>query len=134
MAQVYRSTTNKPVERFVADLTEAAAADGFQVHNPTSMAMAGTFAGHGIPMDEGFDLHMVQLCKPQKAAASLAQNPERAVLMPKFVMAFSDAGVTQVRFLYYAPETVRALVDDPVFPASLAESCAQIIACIEAAS
>lgn len=32
------------------------------------MDMAHTFALHGAETPAGFDLHMVQLCKPEKAA------------------------------------------------------------------
>lgn len=53
--------------------------------------------------------------------------------MPKFIMTFSKDGRTQIRFVHYSSETVRALVDDDEFPDSLTESFAQIIAIIEVA-
>ena len=77
----------------------------------------------GVAMAAGFDLHMIQVCKPQKAAKSLGVNPERAVLMPKFIVVFSRDGQTQVRFLRYSRELVASLIDDGDFPDSLAESC-----------
>jgi len=76
---------------------------------------------------------MIQICKPEKASRSLSKNPERAVLMPKFVMTFSGSGSTQIRFLHYRPEIVRHLIDDAEFPESLAESFAEIIEVIEEA-
>ena len=106
----------------MASLQNAAAEKGFIVNNPGSMDMAGAFAGHGVTVDPGFDLHMIQICKPDKAAHSLCRNPERAVLMPKFVMAFSRDGRTQVRFLRYSREMIQALVDDPEFAGSLEQS------------
>jgi uncharacterized protein (DUF302 family) len=81
----------------------------------------------------GFDLHMIQICKPDKAAHSLCRNPERAVLMPKFVMAFSRDGRTQVRFLRYSREMIQALVDDPEFAGSLEQSYQAISEMIGAA-
>ena len=107
---------------FIRDLIVTAETGGFRIHNLDSMAMAQTFRSHDQPVEDGFDLHMVQLCKPAKAARSLQGNPERAVLMPKFIIAFSRDNMTQVRFLSYAGETVRQMVDDDTFPASLSES------------
>jgi len=131
--QIYRNETGKPLADFVIDLTNAARAKGFLVNNRDTMDMARTFAHHGAEVADGFDLHMIQVCKPEKAAGSLSKNPERAVLMPKFIMTFSAADRTQVRFLHYRPETVRALVDDDQFPQSLNDSFAQLIGVIEEA-
>lgn len=131
--QNYRCETAKPVESFVRDLGTLAKSQGFLIHNEDKMEMAHVFGRHGVEVAKGFDLHMIQICKPEKAAKSLGKNPERLVLMPKFIMAFSRAGLTQIRFVHYSPQTVRALVDDDEFPDSLAESFTQIIGLIEAA-
>jgi uncharacterized protein (DUF302 family) len=131
--QIYRSQTAKPVERFVADLGHLAKANGFLIHNEDEMEMAHVFGRHGVKVAEGFDLHMIQICKPERAAKSLGKNPERSVLMPKFIMTFIRDGLTQIRFVHYSPQTIRALVDDDEFPGSLAESFTQIIAMIEEA-
>ena len=131
--QIYRSETVKSVNKFVYDFTEISEARGFLIHNEDNMEMAYTFGRHGVEVAEGFDLHMIQVCKPEKAAMSLNKNPERAVLMPKFIMAFSHNGRTQIRFLHYSQETIRAMIDDTEFPASLCESFAQIISLIEEA-
>jgi len=131
--QLFKSETDKPVEKFVSDLTEMAKASGFIIHNEDQMEMAHTFGRHGVEVADNFDLHMIQICKPERAAKSLGRNPERAILMPKFIMTFSDNGQTQIRFLHYSPETVRGLVDDEEFPVSLAESFSQIINFIDAA-
>ena len=131
--QIYHSQTPKPIDRFVDDLDRAARARGFVIHNKETMEMARTFGRHGAQVAEDFDLHMIQICKPEKAAKSLGKNPERAVLMPKFVMTFGGGGVTQIRFLHYRPETVTDLIDDAEFPDSLAASFAEIIEVIEEA-
>jgi len=132
-AEIYRGATAKSVEQFVADLASSAARRGFFFHNESKMDMARTFGQHGVAMAAGFDLHMIQVCKPQKAAKSLGVNPERAVLMPKFIVVFSRDGQTQVRFLRYSREMVASLIDDGDFPESLAESCREIVAMIEEA-
>jgi uncharacterized protein (DUF302 family) len=82
---------------------------------------------------DGFDLHMIQICKPSKAGQSLSKNPERAVLMPKFVMTFTREGKTQIRFLRYSRELVAGLIDDEEFPDSLAASFQDIVVMIEEA-
>ena len=130
---IYRSATKKPVSQFVNDLRKIARPQGFSIYNEAKMEMARVFAHHGVEVGKDFDLHMIQICKPEKAAKSLSKNPERSVLMPKFIMVFSRDGLTQLRFAYHTPETVRALVDDDEFPASLVESYRQIIGLIEAA-
>lgn len=131
--QIYRNETSKSVEVYVNDLARIAEPYGFVIQNADKMAMAHTFGLHGVDVAAGFDLHMVQICKPEKAAKSLSKNPERAVLMPKFIMVFSQGGTTQIRFLHYSKETIQALIDDTEFPDSLTESFAQIITLIEEA-
>jgi len=130
---LYAAETDKPVDQFVEDLRKAAAKYGFLIHNEDKMAMAHVFGNHGVQVGEGFDLHMIQVCKPEKAAKSLAMNPERAVLMPKFIMTFSKNGKTQIRFLRFSRDNIQAVVDDPDFPGSLAETYEKIVAMIEEA-
>jgi uncharacterized protein (DUF302 family) len=132
-AQIYQAETGKPLNQFVADMATAAARRGFFIHNESKMDMAHTFGRHGVEVAKGFDLHMIQVCRPQKAGKSLAKNPERAVLMPKFVVVFSDKGRTQIRFLKYSRDLVASLVDDAEFPDSLSESFDDIVAMIEEA-
>ena len=131
--QIYKSETVKSVDQFVDDLIETAEAREFLIHNEENIDMTYTFGRHGVEVAQGFDLQMIQICKPEKAAMSLSKNPERAVLMPKFIMVFSQEGVTQIRFLHYSEDAVRTMVDDAEFPDSLVESFNQIITLIEAA-
>jgi uncharacterized protein (DUF302 family) len=132
-AQIYHTETGKPLTQFVEDLASAAARRGFFIHNESKMDMAHTFGRHGVEVAKGFDLHMIQVCKPRKAGKSLSRNPERAVLMPKFVVIFSDNGKTQIRFLKYSRDLVASLIDDAEFPDSLVESFDDIVAMIEEA-
>lgn len=118
--------TGKSVADFVRDLEEAGRRYGFIIHNEDRMDMARSFGSHGVSVAEGFDLHMVQVCKPEKAARSLSANPERAILMPKFIMVFSKEDRTQIRFMEYGQEEIRSMIDDEVFPGSLAETYAAI--------
>ncbi len=125
-AQLYRGETAKPVWQFVADLKEAGLQSGFLIHNEDKMGMAHTLGAHGVQVAEGFDLHMIQVCKPEKAAGSLQKNPERAALMPKFVTVFSAEGRTQVRFLRFNRLMIEELVQDAEFAVSVSSSYDEI--------
>ncbi|MFZ5758422.1 MAG: DUF302 domain-containing protein [Thermodesulfobacteriota bacterium] len=131
--QVYAAESAKSTKEFVKALGAVAKKSGFVLHNETTMDMAHSFGKHGAQVAEGFDLHMIQICKPEKAAKSLSANPERAILMPKFVMTFTKNSKTQIRFLTFSADNIRAVVDDEAFPASLAETYKKIIEMIEEA-
>ena len=131
-AQLYRGESGKPVWQSVADLKEAGLRSGFLIHNEDKMEMSHTFGSHGVQVGEGFDLHMIQICKPEKAAGSLQKNPERAALMPKFVTVFSSEGRTQVRFLRFNQQMIEALVQDAEFAASVGGTYDEIEQAIQA--
>jgi uncharacterized protein (DUF302 family) len=131
--QVYATTSSKSASGFAKSLSEVARKNGFVIHNESTMDMAHSFGQHGAEVAEDFDLHMMQICKPEKAAKSLSGNPERAILMPKFIMTFSKEGKTQIRFLSYSEDNIRAVVDDDVFPGSLAETYKKIHSMIDEA-
>ena len=132
-AELYQRETEKPLGQFIKDLKSVGVERGFIIHNENGMEMAHTFGEHGVKVAQGFDLHMIQICKPEKAAVSLQTNPERAVLMPKFVMTFTGDGKTQVRFLIYNRPMIEALVGEPAFADSLIESYSAIKAMIDVA-
>ncbi len=120
---LYAAETEKPTACFVEEFVVLAEAKGFVINNTQSMNMKETFTRHGSEVPKEFDLHMIQLCKPPKASKSLTANPERSILMPKFVHVFSGKGKTQVRFLGYGSDEIADLVkDDPAFPDSLAQT------------
>ena len=121
-AELYQKETEKPLAQFIKNLKSAGMTRGFIIHNESGMEMAHTFGAHGVEVAQGFDLHMIQICKPEKAAVSLQANPERAILMPKFVMIFTQNAKTQVRLLIYNRPMIEALVGEPAFADSLEES------------
>jgi len=130
-ASIYRAETSKSVSQFIKDFAVAANNHGFLIHNEDKMEMAHTFGMHGVEVAEGFDMHMIQVCKPAKAAMTLSKNPERAVLLPKFVIVFTKEGKTVVRMLRFSAERVAELIDDAEFPKSVVGSFNSIIATIE---
>jgi hypothetical protein len=130
---LFATETSKSNRDFVRDLSRVVKKYGFIIHNENTMEMAHSFGRHGADVAEGFDLHMIQICKPEKAVKSLSANPERAVLMPKFIMTFTRNGKTQIRFLSYSPEDIQTIVDDEHFPGSLAETFTKIRSMIDEA-
>jgi uncharacterized protein (DUF302 family) len=131
---LYCIESEKSVAQFVADFSEIVKKNAFVVNNAETMDMKQTFREHGGAVPDEFDLHMMQVCKPTKADKSLTMNPERSILMPKFVMVFSKDGKTQVRYLSYSGADITALVpDDPKFPESLAQTFAKIRSMIDEA-
>lgn len=131
---LYSVESDKSVAQFVSDFSEIARANEFVINNADTMDMKKTFRAHGGTVPEEFDLHMVQVCKPTKADKSLTFNPERSVLMPKFVMVFSQGGKTQVRYLSYSAADIAEIVpDDAEFPGSLAQTFAKIRSMIDEA-
>ncbi len=114
-ATLVRRETDKSIESFIADFQKIGEVSGYIIHNEDSMEMANTFGKHGLDVLEGFDLHMLQLCNPEKASASLQKNPERAALVPKFVTIFSQNGKTQIRMLRLHSEMIQELVQDKEF-------------------
>jgi len=125
--------TEKSVEDVIAGLLAVSVGTGFMVHNEDKMEMANTFGSHGVEVAEGFDLHMVQICNPEKAAPSLQKNHERAALIPKFVTVFSQNGKTQIRLLRLEPALIEELIQDKDFAASSSKNYDAIIALVDKA-
>jgi len=130
---IYTITTDKPLPLFIDALDRIMSHLGFIIHNRETADMAAAFGRHDLRVPPEFDLQMIQICKPAKAALSLGKNPRRAALMPRFITAFSEEGGTVVQFLMHGRNEVSRLLDDPEFPDSLTETYRTIITMIEAA-
>ncbi|MBE0596838.1 MAG: DUF302 domain-containing protein [Desulfuromonadales bacterium] len=132
-ADIYSTETIKPLSQFLTDFARAAARFGFFIQNETKMDVGRMCWQNGTKMPEEFDLHMIQVCKPAKVGKTLLENPERAVLVPKFVIAFTKDQKTQIRLLRYSREFVASLFDDLEFSDSLANSFNDIVCIIQEA-
>ncbi|MFP4049260.1 MAG: DUF302 domain-containing protein [Desulfovermiculus sp.] len=130
---LYAAETGKSLDDFLRDLSQAGKERGFLIHNEDKMEMSHTFGRHGIEVAEDFDLHMIQICNPEKAAGSLSNNPERAALMPKFITTFSKNGTLQIRMLIYGQDLIQDLIGDADFAQSVQGSYQAIIDIIEQA-
>lgn len=115
-ADVFRTETEKSIVDFIKSLGKSMAMHGFIIHNEEKMEMVRHFGHQGVALADGFDLHMVQVCAPKKAAQSLTENLERAVFLPQFIIVFTKNKKTQVRMLRLGSELVAELVDDADFP------------------
>jgi hypothetical protein len=131
---LYQAETAKGTSQFARDFEVTCKKYAFVVNNIDSMDMKQTFGTHGGVVPDDFDLHMMQVCKPTKADKSLTANPERAIMMPKFVMVFSKGGKTQIRYMSYSATDIAEMVPgDSKFPESLAETFAKIRSMIDEA-
>lgn len=131
---LYVTESVKSVAQFVADFSTVVKANDFVVNNSETMDMQKTFRAHGGEVGDDFDLHMMQICKPTKADKSLTANPERSILMPKFVMVFTKDGKTQIRYLSYSDADILELVpDDPKFVESVGQTFVKIRSMIDEA-
>lgn len=131
---LYSVESEKSVSHFVKDFAAIVEDNDFVINNKATMNMKETFSAHGGSVPKDFDLHMMQICKPTKADKSLAANPERAILMPKFVHVFSKNNKTQVRYLSFTSEYIVDMVPgDATFPESLEQTFAKIRSMIDEA-
>ncbi|PLY02244.1 MAG: DUF302 domain-containing protein [Desulfuromonas sp.] len=130
---IFHAESDKDIVSFIKDLGHSMAMHGFIIHNEDKMEMVHHFGHHGVQLASSFDLRMIQVCAPKRAAESLVRNLERAVLMPKFITVFTLDGKTQVRLLRLGEELIAGLVDDNDFPAQNSAICRSLITAIEAA-
>jgi uncharacterized protein (DUF302 family) len=131
---LYMTQSEKSVSQFVADFSVIVKKNEFVVNNSDTMDMKTTFREHGGEVPDDFDLHMMQVCKPTKADKSLTMNPERAILMPKFVMVFSKDNQTQIRYLSYSLADIKELVaNDSKFPENVSQTFVKIRSMIDEA-
>jgi len=131
---LYITDTDNSVKQFVSDFADTVKKYGFVINNLSSMDMKKTFREHGGAVPDNFDLHMIQICKPTKADKSLTMNPERSILMPKFVMVFSKDEKTQIRYLSYSNADIEELIlGDLKFPESVSQTFAKIRSMIDEA-
>lgn len=112
---VFRAQTQKCVADFIKDLGRSMTMYGFIIHNEDKMEMVRHFGHHGVDLSGDFGLHMVQVCAPKSSALSLQTNPERAVLLPRFIVVFKKNGATQIRLLRLGQDLISELIDDEDF-------------------
>ncbi|CEG12824.1 conserved hypothetical protein [groundwater metagenome] len=126
--EIFKADTEKSPDKFIEDLCALAKKSGFVVRDVHDMNQI--FKGYGVDVSNDFRYYMVQMCNPKKAYNSISANPERGVLIPKFVVVFrkDEKSKTEVRFLSYSEAFVGSMFgEDSDFQKSLPDSCRSII-------
>ena len=108
--QIFRNRTNKSLEAFVADFTQAAEKRGFALIHQEKSDLVAFYRSHGVELPESYKHVMLQICKPQQSGGALLMNPERSVFIQKFVFVYTEEGQTEVRFLGYSGQLVADLL------------------------
>lgn len=108
--KIFRSSTDKPLDIFVADLSLAAARRGFAFYHQDKSDLAAFYRAEGVDLPENYRHVMLQLCKPHQSGGSLLLNPERSLFVQKFIFAYSRGEETCVRFLGYSGALIAGLL------------------------
>lgn len=130
--ELYKNQTSKSPKQFAQDFKQICEKYGFTIYNEAEMDQAALYRGMGFEVRDDFDLHMMRVCKLENSSQSVQMNPERAILVPKYVAVFSKDGATQIRFLHPTEDKISAVSGDSV-PTKLGQVLKKIISMIEEA-
>lgn len=112
---IYRNSTNKPVDVFVADLTTEIEKRGFGFYHADKSDLASFYRDQGIGWPASYQHVMLQLCKPENSGKTLQANPERIVFVQKFFFIYNKDGKTEIRFLTYSNQLMAELLGHNTF-------------------
>jgi len=108
--QIFRHSSAKPLELFVADFRQAVEKRGFVLVHEDRADLATFYRTHGVELPPNYQHVMLQLCKPQQSGGALLMNPERSVFIQKFVFVYSKGERTEIRSLGYSDGLVAELL------------------------
>lgn len=108
--QVFRNSTDKPLDAFVVDFTQAAEKRGFALYHQDKSDLIAFYRDKGVELPSNYKHVMLQICKPQQSGSALLQNPERSVFIQKFLFVYSQGAQTEIRFLGYSGAMVADLL------------------------
>lgn len=140
--QIYRNSSDKPLDVFVADLKEVIEGRGFAIYHQDKSDLVGFYRSVGIDLPEHYQHIMLQICKPESSGKSLYTNPERCVFVQKFIFAYSKGDKSHVCFLGFSDQLIGDLLghncyengpDDDVFAERMKGTYATMRAMIEEA-
>ena len=114
--KIFRNSSDKSFDVFLADLVTAAEAEGFSVHHRDKSDLVAFYRSQGVEMPAGYKHAMIQICKPENSGKALPPNPERSVFVQKFFSVYSKGGKTEVRFLGYSAKLISDLLGHNEFP------------------
>jgi hypothetical protein len=108
--KIFRNSTDKPLDEFVADFVKAAEKRGFTLYHQDKADLVAFYRSTGVELPENYRHVMLQICKPQQSGGSLLLNPERSVFVQKFVFAYTKGEKTEVRHLGFSGQLIADLL------------------------
>lgn len=108
--KIFRNSSDKPFDQFLADLTAAIEAEGFSIHHRDKSDLVKFYRDLGVDMPEWYRHAMIQICKPENSGKSLPRNPERSVFVQKFIFVYNTGEKTEIRFLGYSKDLIAELL------------------------
>ncbi|MCK4502100.1 MAG: hypothetical protein KAU22_03635 [Desulfuromonadales bacterium] len=107
---IYKNSTNKPFDTFLADLTKEIEAEGFAIYHRDKSDLVNFYRCEGFDLPDHFKHIMLQICKPASSSKSIYANPERSVFVQKFIFVYTKGEQTEIRFLGYSDQIIGDLL------------------------
>ncbi len=113
--KIFRSSTVKPLEDFVADFTSAVEKRGFALYHQDKADLAAFYRRAGVDLPKDYQHVMLQICKPLQSGGTLRVNPERSLFVQKFIFVYTTGETTEIRFLGYSGKLIADLLGHNTF-------------------
>ena len=107
---IFKSSSDKPFDTFITDLTKEIEAKGFSVPHQEKSNLVDFYQNAGFTLPTNYRHVMLQVCKPEVSSKSLNANPERSVFVQKFIFVYTKGEKTEIRFLCYSNELIAELL------------------------
>jgi uncharacterized protein (DUF302 family) len=122
--------SQKTIEEVVQTIKEKASDFNFIIREV--FEMGEQFKEHGVIIDEDFIFYSIMLCNPQKAYASIKEDPIRGAMLlpPKQVVIYKNKETKKTNIAYFPINENLAkelLPNDTNFQKSISTSCEKII-------
>lgn len=108
--KIFKNSTEKPFDTFLADLTREIEAEGFSIHHRDKSDLVAFYQSEGVNQPANYKHIMLQICKPEVSGKLLPTNPERGVFVQKFIFIYNRGAKTEIRFLGYSANLIGELL------------------------
>ncbi len=108
--QIFRNSSDKPLDVFLKDLEKATEAEGFSIQHRDKSDLVKFYRDQGVDMPANYQHAMIQICKPENSGKALPPNPERSLFVQKFIFVYNKGGRTEIRFLGYSGKLIGELL------------------------
>ncbi len=129
---LFKTESEKPIERFIEDLKQNAPEFNFTVRHV--LDMAEEYRRHGVEVEDGFQLYQVIICNFKRSYQTIQKDSERAAVLlpPKQMSVYRQNGKTVINYLPFTEEIIAmALPGQEEFQKRLAKTCRNIIELIK---